>query len=230
MYQVVGVCEYEMDEAGDARMYVPLTTFEGIYRPEGYLDRINLVCRRMMTAEENENLIGGVRDVLCRRKGIDVEEKSAILVDDPYETMLSALNVLDAIKLFVWLIGIATLIGGVVGISNIMFVGVKERMHEFGILRACGAGRGYIETLVLLESSLITILFGCVGMLAGVWLMKFLSSSVGHSINMFSNPSVEFLPLVGCTLVLVASGILAGLVPARKAASVKVIEALHDSN
>jgi putative ABC transport system permease protein len=134
-----------------------------------------------------------------------------------------------------WIIGLFTLVSGIVGVSNIMLITVKERTHEFGIRKALGARPGNILKLIVTESVLITAFFGYIGMLLGMIACKVLDLTVGQSkveifgesFKMLENPTVGLSTAVGATVVLIIAGTVAGIFPAMKAAKVKPIEALR---
>jgi len=130
------------------------------------------------------------------------------------------------IRLFVWIIGLGTIIAGIVGVSNIMIIVVRERTREIGIRKALGATPLSIISLVLTESILITSVAGYVGLAMGVILLELLAPHT--QIEFFMNPSVDLRVAFSATVLLVLSGAIAGFFPARKAASILPIEALAD--
>jgi len=153
------------------------------------------------------------------------------------------MNIFSAIKIFIWLIGIGTLIAGIVGVSNIMLITVKERTKEIGIRKALGATPRSIIGLVLLESILITSLAGYIGMVMGISLMEGINfamesqaqakAALGATgdqgeMRMFMNPTVDLKIAISAMLLLVGAGTFAGYIPAKRAASIKPIVALHD--
>ncbi len=131
------------------------------------------------------------------------------------------------LNLAVWVIGIFTLLSGIVGVSNIMFVSVRERTHEIGIRRAIGAKPRSILVQILAESVAITAIFGYIGVFLGMVVLQVLSMFLGDS-NGFKNPTVDISIALQVTVALIVAGALAGLFPALKAIKVKPVEALRD--
>lgn len=134
-----------------------------------------------------------------------------------------------------WVIGILTLISGIVGVSNIMLITVRERTHEFGIRKAIGAKPWSILRLIIIESIVITTFFGYIGMVLGIAANLYMDATIGQetidnglfAIQMFTNPTVGIDVCVKATLLMIVAGTLAGMVPARKAAKIRPIEALR---
>ena len=142
---------------------------------------------------------------------------------------------MNMLRIAIWVIGIFTLLSGIVGVSNIMLITVKERTHEFGIRKALGAKPGSILWLIIVESIVITTFFGYIGMVAGIAVTEWMNSAFGNqqmdngmwSETVFSNPTVDLSIAIQATLTLVVAGTLAGFFPARKAVSISPIEALR---
>ena len=131
------------------------------------------------------------------------------------------------INLFIWVIGFGTIIAGIVGVSNIMIIVVKDRTKEIGIRKAIGAKPNSIIGMILFEAVLITTVAGYFGLVGGVGIMELISKLIPAS-DFFRNPQVDFGIAVSATILLVLSGLLAGFFPARRAAKIKPIVALRD--
>ena len=168
-----------------------------------------------------------ITQALATRHHFDPEDKRAVFVRNINEVVQRFVNLMAGIRLFVWIIGIGTILAGVVGVSNIMMIAVKERTQEIGVRKALGATPGSILGLVLQESVLITAIAGYLGLVAGVALLELGARALPDS-EFFVNPSVDLPVATAATLVLIAAGMLAGLVPALRAARVQPVEALKD--
>jgi putative ABC transport system permease protein len=153
------------------------------------------------------------------------------------------MKIFQAIKIFIWIIGIGTLIAGIVGVSNIMLIVVKERTKEIGIRKALGASPASVIGLILLESIMITTVAGYIGLVMGTGLMEMINYFMVQSAeaaaaaaenggrageSVFMNPTVDFNIAVAATLLLIIAGAIAGYIPAKRAARIKPIVALRD--
>lgn len=142
---------------------------------------------------------------------------------------------INIIRTALWIIGLLTLLSGIVGVSNIMLITVKERTREFGIRKAIGAKPLSILKLIITESVIITTLFGYIGMLAGILANEWMNITMGQKsentgifdMQIFINPTVGLDVCINATLVIIIAGTIAGIIPAWKAARIRPIEALR---
>ncbi len=234
MYKVVGVY-HDNNMSQTPNSCIPISTAQRIYNPENGYSQVAMLIDGLNTTKENELFEGDLRASLARKHRFNKDDRSAIYMFNMSREFMQFKGIFNGITLFVWIIGLGTLIAGVVGISNIMLITVKERTKEFGIRKAIGARPGSILKLVLTECLAITAFFGYIGMLAGIALMELLNKVIGtpppstseEDMVLFYNPTVEPQVIIAATLVLIAAGLLAGYFPARKAVKVKPIEALR---
>lgn len=239
-FKVVGVYDEKDPREGTRQGLIPISTAQKLFNAGNRIHNMALTTGDV-SKEESQQVEEAIKKLLAKQHKFDPEDQRAVGVYNSLEDYIETMNIFAAIKMFVWLIGIGTLIAGIVGVSNIMLIVVKERTKEIGIRKALGATPGSIIGLVLLESILITALAGYVGMVLGIGLMEGINfmmeqqaqAQVGASgdqgsFRMFMNPTVDLRIAVSAMILLVSAGALAGYFPAKKAASVKPIEALRD--
>jgi putative ABC transport system permease protein len=225
-FKVTGVFS---DAGGDRdmqRVYVPLSTAQRVFNYGNKIFTIGIVTQDI-GIEESQAMAEDVRHTLAQKYKFDPEDQRAVFVWNNLENYIKLMNLFASIRLFIWIIGIGTIIAGVVGVSNIMMIVVKERTQEIGIRKALGATPWSIITLILLESVLITSFAGYIGMVMGVGLLELISPVFENADTFFKNPEVNITTALGATAVMIVSGMLAGFVPARKAAAIQPIEALR---
>lgn len=233
-YKVVGVYSDNNDDQSPAD-FIPLTTMEMIYPTSFGYSSLTVEINGINSVEACTEFEKGVRRELSTQLHFDPEDTSAIWIWNSMSDYMQTMNIFTGISLFLWLIGIGTLIAGVVGISNIMLVTVKERTKEFGIRKSLGARPGNIIRLILSESLIITASFGYFGLLAGMLLMELLSKlfpapppdAGENQPTAFVNPGIDIWIALGAMAILIVAGLAAAYVPAKKAVEVKPIEALH---
>ncbi len=225
-FEVVGVFRDKSDQ-DNRRVYLPMSTAQMVFNGGNRMYCIAFTTKDI-SIPVAKNIENTLRSSLAKRFKFDAEDKRAIFVRSNVENYARFLGLFAAIRMYVWFIGIMTIIAGIVGVSNIMIVVVKERTKEIGIRKAIGATPGSIVGLILLESIVITGFAGYVGLTAGVGLLELLSPVFSAPDSFFQHPSADFRIAVGATIMLVIAGTLAGLIPARRAARVKPVVALKD--
>jgi len=233
-FKVVGV-SFDKKRQNERTAYIPVSTAQRIFNGADRVHTFAVTTKMVKTAEEAEAITERVRQDMALRHNFDPKDKRAMGSFNMLTEYIRTMKIFQAIKIFVWIIGIGTLIAGIVGVSNIMLILVKERTREIGIRKALGASPASVIGLVLLESVLITTVAGYIGLLFGVSIMEGINFAIeqmlasgGGEGMFFRNPTVDFFTAITSTLILVISGALAGYLPARKAANVKPIEALRD--
>ncbi len=232
-FMVVGTF-LDPEDKDKKQLYMPLTTTQRIFNGNNRLTEM-AISTNATTVAENKRIEDEVRDLLIERHRVAPDDKQAIGIWNTLENFKQAQGVFAGIRMFVWVIGIMTIIAGIVGVSNIMIILVKERTKEIGIRKAIGASPFSIIRLVLSESVLITALAGLMGLIAGMGLLAGVSAILQQVAvenqdvqRAFFNPSADFNVALSALVILVTAGLIAGYIPARKAAAIRPIEALHD--
>ena len=233
-FTVIGVYD-RIQKSYNSTCNIPLSTAQLIFKANSpYVDRIVFSVNEITTDQQMETFEKRLRNRLAAEHKFSPTDESALWIFNRMENYKDTMFIFNGISIFIWIIGLGTLLAGVVGVSNIMLVTVQERTFEFGIRKALGAKPSSVIRLILTESVLITAAFGYIGMVLGVFTMelvnKILSSmpTTGeHQFNMFLNPTLNLSVAVSATIVLVIAGLIAGYVPARRAAQLKTIDALR---
>jgi putative ABC transport system permease protein len=206
------------------RIMIPFTTFQNAFNYGDIVGWFAIVAHNSIPAEEAEKI--AIAFVKERHKVAPADEQ-AIGHWNTGVQYIKMTGLFTGINLLVWIVGAGTLIAGVIGISNIMLIVVKERTREIGVKRALGATPGIVIGQIMLESVFLTILAGYIGLISGLLLLEGLNSAMGEGGRMFKNPTVDLSSVVWALIVLIASGALAGLIPALRAVSVDPVEALR---
>lgn len=220
---VVGV--YSHDWNSDA--YVPFSTAMALSGNDGRVSGINVLAPDMKTADDATDVEERVRTTMARQHEFDPTDNGGVYIWNRFSGYLEGMTAMTILEMAIWIIGIFTMLSGIVGVSNIMFVSVKERTHEIGIRRAIGAKPRSVLIQVITESVAITALFGYIGIVLGMLVLGVLGKVFGD-VEFMRNPSVTLAIAVEVTIVLVIAGALAGFFPAVKATKVKPVEALRD--
>lgn len=221
-FRIVGV--YKSNWGRDN--IVPYTTARSMAVAKDEVGSIRITLDNVKTEADGEHAEKKVRETLARNHGFDPDDNSALWVNNRFTNGLQAQKGMNILTVSMWVLGLLTLLSGIVGISNIMFVSVRERAHEIGVRRAIGAKPRSILTQVIAESVAITTLFGYIGIVAGTALTQVIGMITEGS-GMLTNPTVNISLAFEVTVVLIAAGAMAGFFPALKAIKVKPVEALR---
>jgi putative ABC transport system permease protein len=226
-FKVVGVFDDEGSESEREMIYLPISTAQRTFNGRNRVNQI-LFTTGEASLERSKVMVDEVRQILAANHDFDVEDKGAVFVMNAVENFQRFVQLMSGIRLFVWVVGIGTLLAGVVGVSNILLVAVKERTREIGIRKALGATPSSIVGLVLAEAILITSVAGYLGLTAGVGVLELVSKYLPPESSFFRDPQVDLEVALWATVLLVVAGTVAGFFPARRAASVQPVVALRD--
>lgn len=236
-YQVIGVYKAE-DNDNNAPAYIPFSTAQTLYNAGYGLDEIIFTVKGISTQEEFDAFEKRFRQQMGARHKFDPEDRRAIGMWSTLENFMMLNGMMNGIALFIWVIGIGALTAGIVGVSNIMLITVRERTREFGIRKAIGATPFSILKLIIVESILITAVFGYLGMILGIGLTEGINSvmemmNAGKNVSqddmsIFLNPTVNLSVALSATALIIGAGVLAGYFPARKAVKITAIEAMRN--
>lgn len=233
-FRVVGIYESQKNSMGN-EAFIPFTTFRAIYNKGDKTGNIVFSFSNLNSEAENEAFESDYRARINRQHRAAPDDENAIWIWNRFTQALSMNTATGLLRTALWVIGILTLISGIVGVSNIMLITVRERTHEFGIRKAIGAKPWSILRLIIIESIVITTFFGYIGMVLGIAANLYMDATIGQetidnglfAIQMFTNPTVGIDVCVKATLLMIVAGTLAGMVPARKATKIRPIEALR---
>ncbi|MBE0662363.1 MAG: ABC transporter permease [Bacteroidales bacterium] len=231
-FQVIGVFKprsTEVNFGGDKTqsIHIPFTTLQRVYNYGDIVGWFAFTSQPDVPVSQVENK---AISLLKRRHTISPDDKQAVGFFNMEEQYKKMMGLFMGINVLIWIVGTGTLFAGVIGISNIMLVIVKERTREIGIQRAIGASPFKIVSQIITESVFLTTLAGYIGLVLGVALVELINfalSQGGGEGNMIHNPQVDFNVAINALIILVVSGAIAGFIPARKAISIKPIDALR---
>ena len=225
-FKVVGVFD---DPGGDrdlSRIYIPVSTAQMVFNRANRINNISMTVGDA-SVDRSVEMVEEIRNNMAQIHHFSPDDQRAVHIWNNVENYEKFMRLFANIRLFIWVIGIGTIIAGIVGVSDIMMIVVKERTKEIGIRKAMGATPGSVISLILQESILITAFAGYIGLVLGVGLLE-LASKYIQGADYFANPEVNINVALGATLILIIAGAIAGFVPARKAATVKPVIALRD--
>jgi putative ABC transport system permease protein len=231
-FQVVGVFKPKNSGVNfggekEQSVFIPLTTFQRVYNWGDIVGWFAFTSKPGIPVSVVEEKASAL---LRRRHSVSPDDPQAIGSFNMEKQYNQMTGLFAGINGLIWIVGIGTLMAGVIGISNIMLVIVKERTKEIGIQRALGASPMNIISQIITESVFLTTFAGYVGLVIGVFILEVVNyalSQGGGESNMFKNPGVDFNMAIMALVILIFSGAVAGLIPARKAVSIKPIDALR---
>ena len=224
-FKVVGIYNDASEREND-RVFIPFTTAQRSFGQANIVNNLAITIQGI-TVEETIELEKNLRKQFASRHSFDFEDDRAMYINNNLKNYQQISMVFKGISAFVWLIGIGTIIAGIVGVSNIMLIVVKERTKEIGIRKAIGATPWSVVKHVMMESVLITTVAGYFGLVLGVGLLELFSKLIPPS-DFFRNPEANIQIAISATILLIISGAIAGFVPARRAAKIKPVVALRD--
>ena len=233
-FQIVGI--YKEQENGRASMFSSYSAIKSIYGARNDdAGRIEFTFQGLKTVAENDAFEKDYRQRLNLAHQVHPEDESAIYLWNRYTQNMQMQDGISIIRTALWIVGLFTLLSGIVGVSNIMLITVKERTHEFGIRKAIGAKPWSILKLIIIESVIITTIFGYIGMILGIAANEYMDATIGHTkvdaglfkATMFLDPTVGLDVCFEATMVMIIAGTIAGLIPALKASRIRPIEALR---
>ena len=233
-FQIVGI--YKEQENGRANMFSSYSAIKSIYGAKtDDAGRIEFTFHGLKSMAENDAFEKDYRQRLNLAHQVHPEDESAIYLWNRYTQNMQMQDGISIIRTALWIVGLFTLLSGIVGVSNIMLITVKERTHEFGIRKAIGAKPWSILKLIIVESVIITTIFGYIGMILGIAANEYMDATIGHTkvdaglfkATMFLDPTVGLDVCFEATMVMIIAGTIAGLIPALKASRIRPIEALR---
>ena len=233
-FKVVGI--YKDDESRqNNEAFAAFSTVKTIYAKGDEAGTIEFTLKNLKTEEQNKAFEKNYRASVNKNHQAAPDDDRSIWLWNRYMDNIQMNQGIAIIQTALWIVGLFTLLSGIVGVSNIMLITVKERTREFGIRKAIGAKPWSILKLIIAESIIITSFFGYIGMVCGVAANEIMDATIGHTTvdtglfkaAMFVNPTVGIGTCIGATITIVIAGTIAGLIPAIKAAKIRPIEALR---
>lgn len=233
-FQVVGI--YKDDESrNNTEAFIAYSTIKTIYAKGDDAGSLEFTIKNLKTQEDNEKFEKNYRASINNNHQAAPDDDRTIWLWNRYMDNIQMNQGIAIMQTALWIVGLFTLLSGIVGVSNIMLITVKERTREFGVRKAIGAKPWSILKLIITESIIITSFFGYIGMVCGVAANEIMDATIGHTTvdtglfkaAMFVNPTVGIGTCIGATIAIVIAGTIAGLIPAIKAARIRPIEALR---
>lgn len=233
-FKVVGIYKDDESRQND-EAFTAYTTLKTIYAKGDEAGDIEFTIKNLKTEQQNEDFETRYRASINRNHQAAPDDNNALWIWNRYMDNIQMETGIGIIRTALWIVGLFTLLSGIVGVSNIMLITVKERTREFGIRKAIGAKPWAILKLIITESIIMTSFFGYIGMVCGVAANEYMDATIGHNTidtglfktTMFVNPTVGLDVCFEATIAIILAGTIAGLIPAIKAARIRPIEALR---
>lgn len=224
-FRVIGRFEDPNSRWENRQVYVPISTGQKVFGGQDKLSMF-MISTGDASLEESIEMKNEIDRHLREHYSVHPEDERAVWLRNNNEEFKEYLDMFTGIRTFIWVIGFFTLFAGIIGVANIMSIIVKERTKEIGIRKALGATPWSIISLIIQESTFLTFVAGCFGLVLGVGLLELLAHFIDH--EFFTNPTINYRISIGALVILVLAGSLSGLIPAIRAVNIRPVEALRD--
>lgn len=230
-YEVVGVYDRSNSYQLVLPAYVPISIAKMLYSKDVECHKIDFIVEGLDSHEANDNFNKKLRKMFGQIHNVDPEDRAALFIRNTSSASIQAIQIFRLIDIFIFIVGLASLIAGSVGVGNIMLITIKERTVEIGIRKALGAKPKDILWLIIMESIFITSIAGYIGLLIGIGITELANRQLANTsggVSMFKDPSVDIGTMVVAIIIIIICGIVAGLMPALKASKISPIDAMRN--